>query len=329
METSLLIGATKAAEAGENTTESQREAKRHTPAINKAGNLQSKLSNTYYNNKEQSIMEQKLIHHIDTVFAPYSNIAEVKEELTQHLLEKYRELISEGKDANKAYQETVDSIGDVSDLIDSQTPSIPTTIDFSATDLRDSDLAGTTISQGNFKTSALQNSNFRNASLTNATFYASDVHGSDFQNADLTNATFKVTDAHGSNFSHANLTNVQMDKSDVKGSDFTKANLTNTRLKMVNLGDVNFEGANLTNTDFSNSDIRGVSFEGQTLVGAIFNNMSKKGLKGTSFKNATLRSVSFHHSDAKEATFDGATVDKLTYASLKGTRADLSNVTII
>jgi uncharacterized protein YjbI with pentapeptide repeats len=51
-------------------------------------------------------------------------------------------------------------------------------------------------------------------------------------------------------------------------------------------------------------------------------------LKKTSFKGATLRNVSFHHSAVKHTIFDGAIMDKVTYAVLKGAKADLSNVTV-
>jgi BTB/POZ domain-containing protein KCTD9 len=52
-------------------------------------------------------------------------------------------------------------------------------------------------------------------------------------------------------------------------------------------------------------------------------------LRGTSFRNAILRNVSFKDSDPRKANFDGATMDKLTFALLKGYRADLTNVTLI
>lgn len=63
----------------------------------------------------------------------------------------------------------------------------------------------------------------------------------------------------------------------------------------------------------------------QKLNGTIFD---YSGLKGTSFKNAILRNVSFK-TEVKKAIFDGATMDKLTYAILKGFKAKLDNVTII
>lgn len=87
-----------------------------------------------------------------------------------------------------------------------------------------------------------------------------------------------------------------------------------------------FKSCVLDNTDFSYSDLSDVSFDNQTLVGTIFN---CSGLTGTSFKNAVFRNISFKHTDFSKAIFDGATMDKLTYAVLKGSKANLTNVTVI
>jgi len=61
-------------------------------------------------------------------------------------------------------------------------------------------------------------------------------------------------------------------------------------------------------------------------------------LAGATFRGATLKDVSFHLARTLSkkyfravtvACFDDATMDKLTYAALKGMEADLSKVTII
>ena len=54
----------------------------------------------------------------------------------------------------------------------------------------------------------------------------------------------------------------------------------------------------------------------------------KSGLNGTSFKNAVLQNVSFRNVKVQKAIFDGATMDKVTYAALKGYGAKLTNVTV-
>ena len=78
--------------------------------------------------------------------------------------------------------------------------------------------------------------------------------------------------------------------------------------------------------------------DGQTFIGVKFDNAA---LNDASFKGATLKNVSFvaaatwhgwskkYYRAIKTIRFDGATMDKLTYAALKGWGADLSKVTII
>ena len=72
-----------------------------------------------------------------------------------------------------------------------------------------------------------------------------------------------------------------------------------------------------------------------TFIGVHFD---RTGLKEVTFKGATFKNVSFLPSFAltnkyyraiKTINFDGAMMDKLTYAALKGVDADLSKVTVI
>ncbi len=61
------------------------------------------------------------------------------------------------------------------------------------------------------------------------------------------------------------------------------------------------------------------------LKGTIFDYSA---LKKASFRNTILQNVSFK-TNVKKTIFDGAQMDKVTYAILKGYKADLSNVKII
>jgi len=47
-----------------------------------------------------------------------------------------------------------------------------------------------------------------------------------------------------------------------------------------------------------------------------------------SFRNSVLQNVSFRNVKVQKAIFDGATMDKVTYAALKGYSAKLTNVTV-
>jgi uncharacterized protein YjbI with pentapeptide repeats len=84
--------------------------------------------------------------------------------------------------------------------------------------------------------------------------------------------------------------------------------------------------------------MRGLCLDGQTFIGVKFDMAS---LNEASFKGATFKNVSFlaaitwytwskkHYRAIKTINFEGATMDKLTYATLKGLDADLSKVTVI
>ena len=87
---------------------------------------------------------------------------------------------------------------------------------------------------------------------------------------------------------------------------------------------------------FKNSDLRGLCLDGQTFIGVTFDKASMK--MNVSFKDATLKNVSFrventlskkYYRAIKTICFEGAIMDKLTYAALKGMKADLSKVTVI
>ena len=98
---------------------------------------------------------------------------------------------------------------------------------------------------------------------------------------------------------------------------------------MSDLRNSSFKNCVLDNTNFSSSDLSGICFDNLTFNNTIFD---KSMLTGTSFKNAVFRNVSFKTSfktNVKKAIFDGATMDKLTYAVLKGAKANLTDVTVI
>ena len=87
--------------------------------------------------------------------------------------------------------------------------------------------------------------------------------------------------------------------------------------------------------DFKYCDLQGQCLDGMTFIGVHFD---RTGLKEVTFKGATLKNVSFlpsfaltnkYHRAIKAINFDGAMMDKLTYAALKGVDADLSKVTVI
>ena len=85
--------------------------------------------------------------------------------------------------------------------------------------------------------------------------------------------------------------------------------------------------------DFHSSDLSGQRLDGQTFLGVTFD---LPALKDVSFQGATLKKVSFRpvglwslKRAIQSIHFDGARMDKLTYAALKGLGADVSKVTVL
>lgn len=75
-------------------------------------------------------MEQRLKNHIDAIFQnmPQNQDAqEIKEEILQNLIDKYYDLLAEGKDEETAYSIAVASIGDISGLFQ-HTPVVDPTV---------------------------------------------------------------------------------------------------------------------------------------------------------------------------------------------------------
>lgn len=238
-------------------------------------------------------MREKLKCHLDSVFSPYENlnaVKELKDELYRDLQEKLDDLKKEGFDEETAYQKTIASIGEISELVESinvksRNMQQPVRMDFSMSSLKDSDFKGVKVVDGKFN--------------------YSDLKGSDFSGADLSNSSFKCS----------NLENVKFDGTNLTGAKIDKSNLTGATFK-----DAIFDG-----TEFDASDLSGISFDHARFNGTSFKHA---GLKNTSFRNAVFMNVSFK-TDVKKAIFDGATMDKLTYALLKGYKANLDNVTVI
>ena len=209
-------------------------------------------------------------------------------------------------------------------------------INLAATNLEKSDFAGVTLHKGKFKASPLQSADFSGADLTGSTFDVCDVREANFDGANLTDCTFSITELANANFNKSVLVRTDFNKSGLAGTKFTDVELTDAKLTMTDLRKTIFENCVFNGVDFKYTDLRGMHFEGQTFINVHFD---KSALNNVSFTGATLRNVSFRlpaaitnksYRDFKTVCFDGAMMDKLTYAGLKGMWvADLSKVIII
>jgi uncharacterized protein YjbI with pentapeptide repeats len=291
-------------------------------------------------------MNEKLNQYLNGVFAPYDgvkSVAELKADLLSDLQERFRELKAEGKDDETAFAMTIDSIGDIEQTVQevanlSRSLERQVLTNFSASNLPESDFAGVTAHKGKFEASTLRGSDFAGADLTGSSFKASDVREANFDDANLTDCTLYVSDLTGASFNKTILVRTEFSTSELTRVKFTDVRLSDVKLNMIDLRATIFENCIFSGVDFKYCDLRGMCLDGLTFIGVKFD---KTSLNEATFKGATLRNVSFlapftwstwskkYYRAIKTISFDGATMDKLTYNALKGMEADLSKVTVV
>jgi uncharacterized protein YjbI with pentapeptide repeats len=291
-------------------------------------------------------MNEKINQYLNGVFAPYDgvkSVAELKADLLSDLQERFRELKAEGRDDETALEMTIDSIGDIEGTVQevanlSRSLERRVLVNFSASNLPESDFAGVTVHKGKYEASALRGSNFAGADLTGSSFTASDVREANFDGTNLTDCVLTVSDLTGASFNKTILVRTEFNTSDLTRANFKDVKLIDVKLIMSDLTETIFENCTFSGVDFTTIDLRGQRFDGQTFIGVKFDMVS---LNEVSFKGATFKNVSFlsaftwaswfkkHYRAIKTINFEGATMDKLTYATLKGLEADLSKVTVI
>lgn len=219
--------------------------------------------------------------------------------------------------------------------IATEAPERPILNNFSGSNLSGSDFAGVQAQGRKFNGSALRGSDFAGADLSGSTFYGSDLQEACFDRANLTDCVFSANTMTGATFNSAVILRTQFNSSDLAGAKFSNAELTDARLVKTDLRTTAFENCIFNGADFEYSDMRGMCLNGNTFSGVRF---QKAALNEATFNGATLRNVSFlpafaltnkYFKAIQAICFDGALMDKLTYASLKGVGVDLSNVTII
>lgn len=211
----------------------------------------------------------------------------------------------------------------------------PELMHFHGSNLLQADFAGITAPGRKFKGSALQGADFTGADLTGSSFNGSNIRAANFDGANLTDCSFSANDLTGARFNKAILVRTEFSASGLDGATFTDAKLVDTKLTKTDLRKTVFENCVFDGVDFKYSDLQRQCLDGQTFIDVKFHNTA---LTDASFKGATLRNVSFRATYAltnkyyraiRTIRFDGATMDKLTYAALKGIGAELSGVTTV
>ncbi len=206
---------------------------------------------------------------------------------------------------------------------------------FSGSNLSKSDFAGITAHNRKFNGSALQGSDFAGADFTGSLFTGSDIREGNFDGTNLTDCTLSANNLTGASFKNTILIRTVFNSSALDGAKFIDAELLNAKLTKTDLRNTSFKNGIFKGVDFRYSDLRNVCLDGQTFIGVKFD---KTALNETTFNGATFKNVSFrptfaltnkYHNAIKTINFDGAMMDKLTYAELKGLGANLEKATVI
>ena len=66
-------------------------------------------------------MREQLIQYVELLFAGAPNSTEIKQEILQNTLDRYDDLVSQGKSPEAAYRLAISGIGDINEIINSET----------------------------------------------------------------------------------------------------------------------------------------------------------------------------------------------------------------
>lgn len=206
---------------------------------------------------------------------------------------------------------------------------------FNGKNLQGSDFQGIVAHKSKFNASALQGADFSGANLTGSSFTSCNLSNAKFSGTNLTDCIITTCDLTGASFEKTIMVRTEIRASENMRAKFNKARLAAVQFTKIDLRQAIFEECSFDDACFKNADLSGVCLDRQVFNRVSFDHTL---LENTSFKGATLKNVSFKSAYAitnkyyraiKTINFEGAKIDKMTIATLKGYGANLSNVTAI
>jgi uncharacterized protein YjbI with pentapeptide repeats len=222
--------------------------------------------------------------------------------------------------------------GMICDMEPTTEPELPLLTDFSGSALAGTDFVGVHAPKRKFLGSDLRNADFSNADLNGSSFKGSDLSGANFNETDLSGCKFSTNNLTKASFDKTILTDTEFYASELTKANFKEVSLINAKIACIDLKKAVFENCSFKGTTFKSCDMSGVNLDGQTFIDVMFDRVA---LTGASFQGATFRNVSFrstsnftnrYYKTLQTIRFDGAMMDKLTFAALKGLGVDLSLV---
>ncbi|EJL71422.1 pentapeptide repeat-containing protein [Chryseobacterium populi] len=206
---------------------------------------------------------------------------------------------------------------------------------FSGSALAETDLAGVKAPKRKFFGSDLQRANFAGADLTGSSFKGSNMQKTDFKETNLTDCSLSANNLTDTIFNKTILVRTEFHASELTNAEFTDVKLIDVKFTATDLKETIFKNCEFKGVHFKSADMSGMCLDGQVFIDVKFDNAA---LNEASFKGATFRNVSFrptfaltnrYYKTLKTICFEGAMMDKLTYAALKGLGVDLSKAMTI
>jgi uncharacterized protein YjbI with pentapeptide repeats len=204
--------------------------------------------------------------------------------------------------------------------------------DFSAANLAEMNLSGTTLSgvnlsEANLSVANLSGTNLSGANLSRAKLTVARLSGSNLSKANLAQANLNVANLIRADLKEADLTQAAMIRAELIRAELSRANLLEANLSGADLREATLRQAKLTRATLSEANLRGAFLTAANLEGANLNkaDLSRTDLSGSNLREAELRQTNLSCADLSGADLSGA---NLRWADLSGANlswADLSD----
>jgi len=224
-------------------------------------------------------------------------------------IQRYREVLTatHGLESNKARQERIEAIRNLSRLRDT----------FNGGLLQRADLRGADLNEAN-----LRGANLRDADLWDADLREADLREADLIGANLNGADLREADLIGTSLIGANLRAADLRGTFLREAKLWVANLIGADLRGADLRGADLNGANLWNADLREANLRGADLRGADLNGA---NLRETDLREANLTEADLREANLIEADLRGANLTEA---DLTEADLRGADLTEANLTL-
>ena len=176
-----------------------------------------------------------------------------------------------------------------------------------------------------FKGANIKNCQFIHSELSKLQLKGNNIKRCDFTQANLSECLFSGTNFENNIFVECNLSKSEFSRSSIKSCDFSSANLKGVISRWTQYNKVKFSKAILFETVFQYGQLTDLVFDGE-IVDCVFENCD---FTRVEYNSTVIRNTFFKNCKLKHTKFTACKADKLSYAFMKASKADLSDVEIV